>query len=197
MELSDLKLKIYNDYKALIDSMEIGAKRQRHVDGCIKCSYYLAKKFSLDEYSCVLAAWLHDFFREKSKKDILKLARKYGVKVGKFEKKYPAILHGKVAVKYFMFLGYNISDDVLNSIKYHTLSSKKVNEYGKLLFITDAIEETRSYNGVDTLRKFVDSNDLDSSYKEVLKRTISDLIKKNKEIPLVTVKAYNKVMEVN
>lgn len=195
MELKDLRLQIYEDYRFLIDSMELSNKRSKHIEGCIKCAYKLGARYELDVYKCVLAAWLHDYFRDKSKKEIVKIAKKYGVKLGKFEKKYPAILHGKVAVKYFVRSGYSIPNEVLSSIKYHTLSNKKVDDYGKLLFIVDAIEETRGYDGVGVLRDFVSCNNLEDSYREVLKRTISDLIKKNKEIPLVTIKAYNKSME--
>ena len=197
IELKELKDMIYKDYKSLIDNMEHTPKRQKHIEGSIKAAFYLADKYGLDPYKSVLAAWLHDYFRDKSKKEIIILAKELGVKLGKFEKKFPAVLHGKVAVKYFKKNGYNIPKDVLTSIKYHTLGSKKFDDYGKLLFIVDAIEETRTYDGVESLRIFVEKNNLSDSYREVLRKTIKESIKKNKVIPIVTIKAYNSIMEVD
>ena len=197
MKLKKLKEKIYQDYRILIDEMDVTPERQKHVEGSMKSAYLLCEKYSLDEYKGVLAAWLHDYFRDKPKKEILKLAYKYELKLSKIEKKYPTVLHGKVAVKYFKKQGYEIPKEVLKSIDYHTLGSKKSDDYGKLLFIVDAVEETRNYDGVESLREFVENNSFYESYKEVLKKTIADLIRKNKEIPIITVKAYNSIMEVD
>lgn len=197
MKLKKLKEKIYQDYKKLINEMNITSKRQKHIESSIKLAYYLCEKYNLDKYKGVLSAWLHDYFRDRSRKEILELAYKYDVKLNKFTKKYPVVLHGDVAVKYFKKQGYKLPKQVLKSIKYHTLGSKKLDDYGKLLFIVDAVEETRSYDGVESLREFVKNNSFYESYKEVLKRTITDLIRKNKEISIKTVKAYNSIMEVD
>ena len=196
-EYDEIRNWIFKKYDKVIKKMELTPKRWLHVEGSMKCAYGLALKYGLETEKCVLAALLHDYFRDKNKEEIIELAKKYGVKLKKFDLKYPNVLHGKVAVNYFKEMKYKIPKEILKGIKHHTLGNDNFCEYGMLLFVVDAIEETRSYDGVECLRNYIATHSLKDGYKEVLRRTLSELIKKNKEIPLVTAKAYNKILEDN
>ena len=86
------------------------------------------------------------------------------------------------AMDFFEDRGYIIDSEILEAIRFHTLGEAGVGKIAKLLFVVDALEQSRVYEGVETLRRDIENKSLDEAYILVLKRTIFDMIKKNKII---------------
>jgi HD superfamily phosphohydrolase YqeK len=86
--------------------------------------------------------------------------------------------------------------EILEAIRYHTLGEAGVGNLAKLLFIVDALEKYRTYEGVESLRSEIQGRSLDETYILVLKRTIIDMISKDKILAPATIGAYNYMMEV-
>ncbi|MDD2370611.1 MAG: bis(5'-nucleosyl)-tetraphosphatase (symmetrical) YqeK [Firmicutes bacterium] len=188
---------IKKDYKVLLDNMKLSEKRITHIDGCVEMAYTLAGKYGINQYKAVLAALMHDYFREVDNTDIVDMAKSLNIKLSEFELQYPRVLHGKVAAKYFSIKGYIKDSDILEAIKYHTLGEANISDLAKLIFIVDAVEINRKYLGVEELRNDIENINLNEAYILILKRTIIDMIIKNKVLAPATIGAYNYMMEVS
>lgn len=196
-ELTKILTKIEKEYEILLSEMDLSDKRKKHISGCVEMSFDLAQIYGIDSYKAVLSAKLHDFFREVDTLEIIEIAKKYKVSISDFELRFPRVLHGKVASSYFSAKGYLDDYEILEAIKYHTLGEAGVGNLTKLLFIVDAIEKFRTYEGVEALRAEIVGKSLDEAYILVLKRTIIDIIRKNKILAPATIGAYNYMMEVD
>ena len=196
MQLNEILSKIEKDHEVLLSNMKVSDKRKRHLDGCVEMSYQLAGAYGIDQYKAVLTALLHDYYRETDNDEIIELAKSLKVSISDFELRFPRVLHGKVAASYFSNKGYIEDYDIIEAIQHHTLGEAGVGKLAKLLFVVDAVEQFRSYEGVEALRRDILGKSLDDAYIMVLKRTIIDMIKKNKVLAPATIGAYNYMMEV-
>ncbi|KAF0091526.1 MAG: metal dependent phosphohydrolase [Fusobacteria bacterium] len=196
MQLTKILIRIDKEYEKLLSEMKISDKRKSHIVGCVEMSFALAQRYDLDPYKAVLAAKFHDYFREVDISEIIELAKNLNVTISDFELRFPRVLHGKVAATYFSANGYIEDSEILEAIEHHTLGEAGVGNLSKLLFIVDAIEKFRIYDGVEALRTEIEGKSLDEAYILVLKRTIIDMIRKNKILAPATIGAYNYMMEV-
>ncbi len=196
MQLNEILSKIGKEHEVLLNKMNISDKRKRHLDGCVEMSYELALVYGINPYKAVLTALMHDYFREIDNMGIIELAKNLKVSISDFELRFPRVLHGKVAASYFLKNGYIEDDDIIEAIQHHTLGEAGVGKLAKLLFVVDAVEKFRTYEGVKALRSEIYDKSLDEAYILVLKRTIIDMIRKNKILAPATIGAYNYMMEV-
>ncbi len=83
-------------------------------------------------------------------------------------------------------------EDILNAIRYHTSGRENMSELEKLIFLSDMLEEERSYEGVEGLRKlFWQGQGLDECLKQALFETLEFLRSKKADIYPLTQNAYN------
>ncbi|MBE7086357.1 MAG: nicotinate (nicotinamide) nucleotide adenylyltransferase [Clostridiales bacterium] len=93
-----------------------------------------------------------------------------------------------VAKKYFSVT----DEDILNAIRFHTSARPNMSELEKLIFLADMLEEERSYDGVEILRKlFWDKSGLDLCMEEALRQTLEFLETKGGEVYPLTRQAYD------
>lgn len=195
MTLDEILDGIQEEQAELLGQLILTDDRMEHLDGCIEAAYDLALQYGLDCRKAVLAALLHDFYREKDEQEILGLAAENGVRPTPFETRYYKVLHGKVAAAYFARKGYIRDEGILEAVAHHTLAAPDIGPLARLMFIVDAVEPFRKYKGVEEIRAFVYSHGLDGSYAHVLARQIMDMAAKGKILPRATVEAYNQIME--
>ncbi len=88
-------------------------------------------------------------------------------------------------------------EDILNAIRYHTSGRAKMSPLEKLIFLADMLEEERSYEGVDELRRLFRQDDLDVCLKKALRETIGFIQKKGAEVYPLTFQAYEYYKEKN
>ncbi len=87
---------------------------------------------------------------------------------------------------------FGITDlEVLDAIRYHTSGRENMGELEKLIFLSDMLEEERSYQGVEELRTlFWQGQGLDECLEEALFQTLEFLKEKKAEIYPLTKQAY-------
>ena len=86
---------------------------------------------------------------------------------------------------------YNIKDkEILEAIKYHTTGKEDMTILEKIVFMADAIEEGRSYPGVEEIRKKA-FEDLDEGVLMCLDHNIKFLIDIGAFIDPLTLNARN------
>ena len=88
-------------------------------------------------------------------------------------------------------IGTGIDDEeMLDAIKYHTTGYPNMTILGKVLYVADAIEATRSYDGVEVLRKAV-FEDFNKGLLLIMETTLKHLKEKGLYINPYTLEAYN------
>ncbi len=101
------------------------------------------------------------------------------------------VLH-QFAGAYVAEHAFGVSDpDVLNAVRYHTSGRENMSALEQLIFLSDMLEEARSYEGVDELRTlFWQGDSLEPCLEKALYETLAFLEKKGGEVYSLTRAAY-------
>jgi len=123
-------------------------KRKLHTYGVYDTVRELAGLYGADAEKAGIAALFHDMYREK----------------GDLE-------HSKAAAS-AMEKDFGIEDeDILNAVRFHTTGRAGMSTLEKVVFLADAIEPSRDYQGVEEIREAA-RVDLDRACLLVLESTI-------------------------
>lgn len=175
---------LFNDAKEALSE-----KRFKHSIGVVKRAIEYAKIHEVDEDIVKRVAIIHDIAKEIPKDEIINYARKIGVNLDNVEKENLRLPHAKIGAQ----IGkqkYNFTEDMINSIKYHTTGRKEMSILEKIIYLADATEENRKYDDLDYYVELC-KKDINRAMFEVSKWTIEDLVKKSSIIHIDTVECYN------
>ncbi len=160
---------------------KLTAKRFKHVIGTAKCAVKLAKRYNVDACAAKTAALLHDMAKTLDDETQLRCARDHGYTPDEIHLYRPDLLHGINAA--FMAQDmFGIEDeDTLNAIRYHTTGRPAMSKLEKIIYISDLIEETRDFDGVEMFRKLA-NKDLDEALIASMLWVIKYILEK--QVPL-------------
>lgn len=135
-------------------SKKLSQKRFAHVLSVVKEAERLAKQNGADVEKCRLAALLHDCAKEMPLEEMRKICRRERfADLSERDLENGEILHGFVA-SVLVKEKFGIQDEeVLEAIRYHTVGKAGMSLVGKIVYIADAIEETRNYPSVTIIRE--------------------------------------------
>ncbi len=104
----------------------------------------------------------------------------------------PASVWHQFAGAYVAEHTFGVKDeDILNAVRYHTSGRPGMSPLEQLIFLADMLEEERSYEGVEGLRRlFWQGQGLDECLEQALFETLEFLKEKNAEIYPLTRQAY-------
>lgn len=103
-----------------------------------------------------------------------------------------SILHG-FAGAFIIRDEFNISDEeILNSVKYHTIGYCNMSILDKIIYISDKIEERRNYKEVFYLRE-ISLKNINLCLLEVYKNNIIYIIRNNKKIYSESCRIWNNI----
>ncbi|MEG2044537.1 MAG: bis(5'-nucleosyl)-tetraphosphatase (symmetrical) YqeK [Clostridia bacterium] len=158
----------------------IAANRINHTMGVIKAAKWLAisNNLNLDANKLETAALLHDITKHFTPKEQINLCIKYGA-MSEINLDIPKTFHqvtGAIIAKYDLFID---DPDILNAIRYHTTGRENMSLYEKVIFIADFIEDGRTYEGVEEIRKAA-AKGLDEVLITGFSFTIEELAKEKK-----------------
>lgn len=183
-----------NSIKEIQDRLikDIGEKRFKHSIRVAETAEKLAKNYKIDVKKAYLAGLIHDcakyneeFFINKYRIDL----STYPVSSIK-DPVLHSFLGAEVAKKV-----YNIFDeDILKAIKYHTTGRSNMSDLEKIIFIADAIEPGRDFEGLDKFRIYAFEN-LDKTMLALLDNNIIFLIDKKALINPLSFEARNYLIE--
>ena len=156
-------------------------KRYEHVKRVAKCAVKLAKIYGVPVEKVEASAWLHDVAKFFEIPRMLDLVRG---KYPEIENKIfwtNAILHGFAGAE-FVAKNYDLfevdDDDIFSAIKYHTIGNENMTTLSKIIYLADAIEEKRDWDGVETARKLA-KEDLDLAIKFEIDRKLEYLLERD------------------
>ena len=166
-----------------------------------------------DAYKLRIAALLHDITKQKTPEEHAALAAKYRIPLSDMELAAPKVLHAKTAPPlardfFNAKLGFCAVDDaVCDAIRTHTTGGAQMSLIGKLLYLADYIEDTRTFEDCVALRHtFYDTLQEHTSDAEALMRhldktlllsfdmTIRDLLENGAPINENTTAARNALL---
>lgn len=160
----------------------LGDKRIEHTAGVIKLAIEYARREGVDLEKAVTASLLHDVAKNLSPSDY------EGFTVPKDVP--PPVVHQYLGA-YVAEIVLGIKDkEILNAIRFHTSAKPNMSKLARVVYTADMLEEGRSYEGVDEIRRLSFEN-FELAFLLSLKRSIEYiLIRGFKAYPL-TQKAYD------
>lgn len=180
---------------ALEVEKRLSRKRFLHTQGVVKMAEKLSGyclPYKTDELLC--AAYLHDVTKELPISEHIKLLSEGGAILSDEDMRTEAILHAFSA--YYVikrdFPKFS-TDDVLSAVYNHTIGSPDMTVFDEIIFLSDYIEETRSYESSIKLREYVMRDLTEGAYEKNIKllhkaciiaidNTVLHLIKEKKAI---------------
>ncbi len=169
-------------------------ERYRHSIGTAECAVELAKKYNLNEEKAYIAGLLHDCAKCFSQERMIEIIDEH-VQVDKCERINPKTLHAPVSF-YVARTEFLIEDEeILSSIRWHTIGQPNMTDFEKIIFIADKIEprtRNKEYSQpiIDELNK---DNGLNRAMLQCYKQTIKSLVDRNLSICPMTIDIYNKL----
>ena len=172
---------IKNDLKA-----SLSKNRYRHTENVIVESARLARIYGADVEKAKFIALIHDRFRDVDDETLNELITGYGM--DPVYNNNNALAHGPLAAAYYKDKFDIIDDEILNSVRYHTTGRQGMGLQEKIIFLADAIEKDRCYDGVERIRSEA-AKDIDRGVEASLENTVDHLNKQNRYIDNNTLKA--------
>lgn len=174
-------------------------ERLLHSLGSAQCAAELALKFNVDEKRAYIAGLMHDCAKCLEKEKLLEIAQCIeGLKED--EKTNIKVIHAPVSA-YLAKTEFGIEDEeVLSSIRWHTLGKKDMTLFEKIVFLADKIEpNTRDLDFRNRIMLFFeDENNLENGLNRALlicyKETIKSLVKRDLKICHDTIDIYNSML---
>lgn len=171
---------------------DIGEKRYKHSLRVSELSKDLAEKYDVDRDKAFLAGLIHDCAKYNEEAYVRKL--NIDISSYKISSIKDPVLHSFLGAEVAKKV-YNIFDkDILGAIKYHTTGKAAMTKLEKIIFIADAIEPNRNFEGIDKIRKLA-NNDLDMAMLALLDSNIIFLISKKALINPLSFEARNYLIE--
>lgn len=181
--------KINSDVKKILSE-----KRFIHTEGVVKRAIEYAKIYNVETEIVKAVAVTHDIAKEFTEEQNNYYIKKYNIQLDYIEKRNSDLLHQKIGA-YICKDKYGFTEDMVNSIRYHTTGRANMSLLEKIIFLADATEENRKYYSKD----YVDlvKKDIDSGIIEICKFVINRLLEKNKIIHPYSIECYNYYVNLN
>ena len=146
--------------------------RVAHVRFCEQEAVALAKRWGADVEDAAEAAILHDCTKKEKLEGQLALCEKYGYRPDEMERLSDKLLHAKTGAA-LAKAEFGVSEAVERAICWHTTGRAEMSLLEKIVYMADYIEPTRSFEGVEPLRKLA-YEDLDRAMLLGLEMSIED-----------------------
>lgn len=142
----------------MINVAPLSEKRFNHCLGVAKCCYDLALRWGADPMKAYLAGLFHDIAREMPKDELLRIAREHHCEIDDNALNAPILVHGAVSGIIAKENYHIIDEEILTAMEKHTLGDGSTSLLDRILFLSDAIEPGRNYDGVEKLRRMAQEN---------------------------------------
>lgn len=169
-------------------------ERLLHSLGCAQYAVELAQKYGIDEKRAYIAGLLHDCAKCLDKEKLIEIANNLDLKDD--ERSNIKVLHAPVSA-YLAKTEFGITDEeILSSIRWHTLGKMDMTLFEKVIFLADKIEpNTRDLDFRDKILLFLgEENGLNKALLLCYKETIKSLVIRGLKICHETIEIYNDML---
>lgn len=172
----------------------VDEERLLHSLGCAQCAAELAEMFCLDEKRAYIAGLLHDCAKCLDKDKMQSLASELDLEEKEFAN--AKVIHAPVSA-YIARTEFGVEDEeILSSIRWHTLGKMDMTTFEKIVFLADKIEpNTRDLDFRNRVMLFINENkDLNKAMLICYKETIKSLVQRGLKICQATIDIYNSLL---
>ena len=148
-------------------------RRVPHVLGTEQEAIHLAERWGADVAKARRAALLHDCTKKLNLPEQLALAERFQVPLDEMERREIKLLHAKTGAGIAEAV-FGTDEEITNAIRWHTTGRARMTLLEKVIYLADYIEPTRSFPGVEALRKRCYEN-LDAGLLLGLEMTIREM----------------------
>ena len=179
------------EYDELYENVKnmLTEERFKHSERVVKRAIEFAKIYNVDIDTVKLVAISHDIAKELTEEENQEYISKYNIKLDDIEKANKSLLHAKIGA-YICKQKYGFTQDMVNSVRYHTTGRENMSILEKIIYLADATEEGRIEYKVSDYVDLI-KEDIDKAMIEISKMVINKLLKNNKLIHLDTINCYN------
>lgn len=171
----------------------LSQKRVLHSIGVAETASKLAVINNCDQEKAYLAGLLHDVARELTHQEAIAFLKRNNYSFIEEDYLVPEVLHGHISA---LMLEQELKikgKDILQAVKRHTTGAREMTVLDAIVFVSDMIEPSRNYPGVQELR-VIAQKDLTTALHEGLKQTIEHLLDNNRVIHPYTLHTYNWIL---
>ncbi|MDR2048499.1 MAG: nicotinate (nicotinamide) nucleotide adenylyltransferase [Treponema sp.] len=122
---------------------ELKRSRFLHSRNTALMAYDLARRYALDPEAAYLAGIGHDLGKALDAGELFAIAERDGKGLSRFERKNPALLHGRAAAVLLRERFGIHNKDVLEAVAVHTTGARGMGPLAMAVFIADKIEYSR------------------------------------------------------
>lgn len=167
-------------------------KRYKHSLGVEKMAIRLATIYGVDAEKAAFAGRYHDIAKCFDQTESDRLVAKYGL-----SEEYlgnSALAHSKIAAA-ILQNEYGVDDeDILNAVKSHTTGRVGMSLLEEIVYVSDAIEENRSYPELKSLQERA-CTDLDTTCLYIMDFAVEMILVKGRKLDTETLEARDYITE--
>ncbi|MGL4973545.1 MAG: nicotinate-nucleotide adenylyltransferase [Culicoidibacterales bacterium] len=127
---------------------QMNYRRFIHTMGVVEAAIKLARRYSLNERKCHVAALLHDYAKAMPEKQLQAMMTRY-FPTEPFIAPIAHAFVGSIVIQEQLCM---TDSAVIEAVRYHTTGHPDMDEIAKCIFIADYIEPNRRFPGVETAR---------------------------------------------
>ena len=154
---------------------------------------HLAKIYGENEDEAAFAGLIHDIAKEMSHEEIEQYVKMHNIQMDEIEKRNLGLLHAKIGAS-IAEGRYKADIKIQNAILYHTTGNVNMDTFAKIIYVADKVEENRTYEGVEELRKLAEE-DLDKTILTLIDFVLQKSITMKRLIHPDTIDLRNKLLE--
>jgi len=156
MELRTTARRFDELYSLLLQ--RLSPRRVFHTLGTAHTAVGLAARHGADPLAALLAALLHDMAKEHDHAALLEKMEQHLRDLDPDDKDFPSIWHAIVGEILAREEFGVLSPEIGLAIRTHPTGDGEMNLLGQIIFLSDYIEPTRTYDGVKNLRRLAREN---------------------------------------
>jgi predicted HD superfamily hydrolase involved in NAD metabolism len=164
--------------------------RFKHTLGVVDTSIRLSKYYGYSSEKASFAALLHDCGKLKNQEMMDNAVNKYPIVIDSFMLENKQLIHAPLGEAIARKRYGVLDEDILQAIRNHTVGNINMSKLDKIIYISDIIEPSRTFDNIDYLRKLA-LKDLDEACIACMDNTIRFLIMKHWMIDPNVIEARN------
>lgn len=173
----------------------ISSKRYLHSLNVSATAVKLAEFYGCDAGKAQIAGLVHDCARELDMKELQKCLEAEGITTDSLTLCVKELLHGPAALHICREVFDIRDEEILSAVRYHTTGRENMSLLEKIIYLSDFIEPSRSFSGVEELRELAFGN-LDEALLKAFNSSIQYIISKDGLIHLDTILSRNYILNM-
>ncbi len=185
-----MDVELFEDARARLQK-RLKPSRYQHSLGVSQTAEQLARIYGVDCDDAAIAGLLHDWDKALPVKELKRICKKEGL-ASKFTRKHvTGVLHAFTAPMSLRREFPWLSDAQLQAIERHTCGHEDMEPLDMVVFVADAIEPARDFEGVEALREVVGRVSLDELYMRTFASSLSGLVSAGRTVYPRSLEVWN------